>query len=74
MLVFHCFLLYFIFFRPGKKIGLLHVVFGLEDRGTVQLKFSPRRHLSEQVSIKEIKIKKKKTETFTYDNKVNIIF
>ena len=47
---------FFLFsFRPGKKIGLLHVVFGLEDRGAVQLKFSPRRHVSEQVGIKEIK-------------------
>lgn len=38
-----------LFVRPGKKIGLLHVVIGLEDRGKVQLKFSPRRHVSEQV-------------------------
>ena len=53
--IFSNIMIFFSFVRPGKKIGLLHVVFGLEDRGAVQLKFSPRRHVSEQVGIQEIK-------------------
>lgn len=29
--------LHFVFFRPGRKIGELHVVLGLEDLGPVNL-------------------------------------